>query len=82
MEELLTIFCNLKENLLKTFIASPSLWITTRIATCYRGSIENLHILILSSKILYFVCRSNLNQILARCRGGMVSNYLFIYFMG
>jgi len=30
------------------------LWITTRLATCYRGSIENLHILVFKLKFCIF----------------------------
>ena len=37
-------------------IASPSLWITTRMATCYSGSVEYLALPIINFKILYFVC--------------------------
>jgi len=46
-EELLTISSELKEDLQHSSIASPSLWITTRIATYYRGSIEYLALSIL-----------------------------------
>ena len=48
------LFSELKENLLKASIVIPFLWITTHIALSYRDSIEYLHILFLSSKILYF----------------------------
>ena len=59
----LTILSNLKENLQNALNASPSLWITTRIATHYRGSIEYLHTSILKFwNSVFFMCRLQLNH--------------------